>query len=99
MLTRDVKEGIVALERCIAIDNVCHGREGNKSKFFYKYSCKCLDAHVRLTFDELTLGVLRTLNCSSNSITPKLIHLIASLLANNQDVRVKSCPPSVFTLL
>lgn len=46
MLTKDIEEGIISLERCIAIDNVCHGREGHIYDSFYMYVCLFKDTHV-----------------------------------------------------
>jgi len=62
MLTKDIEEGIISLERCIAIDNVCHGREGHIYDSFYMYVCLFKDTHVWLPFDEFTMGVLHVLN-------------------------------------
>jgi len=35
ILKRDAEVDIVSLERCITIDDVCHGREVTSSKSFY----------------------------------------------------------------
>jgi len=37
MVTLGTEEGMMFVEKCSIIDNVCHGREGNESDFFYMY--------------------------------------------------------------
>jgi len=57
-------------ERCTSIDNVCHGREDHDHDFFYIYRCLFTDSHVRLPFDEFTMGVLRILNVAPTQLHP-----------------------------
>lgn len=54
-------EGIIWVEKCLTMDNICHGREGHMSDFFYMYACLLKDCHVRVPFNEFTMGVLRIL--------------------------------------
>jgi len=65
-----VPEGVLSVERCSAIDNVCHGRECHRSDFFFMYACLFTDSHVRVPFDEFTMGVLRTLNMAPTQLHP-----------------------------
>ena len=44
------------------VDCVCHGQEGEVEGFFYMYMCHFSQLHVRLPFDDFTMGVLRLLN-------------------------------------
>jgi len=67
---RGAQRDIVALERVIAIDCICHGQEGASEEFFYKYMCHFSQLYVRLLFDDFTMGVLRLLN-----IAPTQLHL------------------------
>ena len=60
----------VSIERVSGIDSVCHGREGFEDDFFYVYACMFMKLHVRLPFDEFTMGVLRRLN-----VAPTQLHL------------------------
>jgi len=57
-------------ERCTPMDNVCHGREGHDHDFFYIYPCLFIDSHLRLSFDDFTMGVLRTLNVVPTQLHP-----------------------------
>jgi len=53
---------------------VCHGREGAcilaSLMYSCKYSCKFVKLHIRLPFDEFTMGVLRLLNVASTQLHP-----------------------------
>jgi len=65
-----VPDGAISVERCSAIDNICHGREGYHSDFFFMYVCLFTDSHVRVPFDEFTVGVLYTLNVAPTQLHP-----------------------------
>jgi len=52
------------------VDCICHGREGATSDFFYMYSSMFAKLHVRLRFDEFTMGVLRLLNVAPTQLHP-----------------------------
>jgi len=67
---RDVSRDIVSLERVSTVECVCHGQEGLTDKFFYMYMCHFSQLHVRLPFDDFTMGVLRLLN-----VAPTQLHL------------------------
>ena len=58
------------VERVSAVECVCHGREGSAADFFYVYSCMFVKLHVRLPFDEFTIGVLRLLNVAPTQLHP-----------------------------
>ena len=49
---------------------MCHGREGHSHDFFYMYSTLVSDLHVRLPFDDFTMGVLRVLNVAPTQLHP-----------------------------
>ncbi|QCD93718.1 hypothetical protein DEO72_LG5g1794 [Vigna unguiculata] len=70
VMSRGASRDIVSLERVSAIDRVCHGQEGATEKFFYMYMCHFSQLHVRLPFDDFTMGVLRALN-----VAPTQLHL------------------------
>lgn len=61
--------GVLSMKWCSTIDNVCLGQEDHGSDFFM-YVCLLTNSHVRIPFDELTMGVLHTLN-----VTPTQLHL------------------------
>ncbi|QCD93788.1 hypothetical protein DEO72_LG5g1864 [Vigna unguiculata] len=61
---------IVSLERVSAIDRVCHGQEGATEKFLFMYMCHFSQLHVRLPFDDFTMGVLRALNVAPTQLHP-----------------------------
>jgi len=58
------------VERVSAVECVCHGREGATADFFYMYSCMFVKLHVRLLFDNFTIGVLRLLNVAPTQLHP-----------------------------
>jgi len=61
---------IIAPERVTAVECVCHGREGAAEEFFYMYMCHFSQLHIRLPFDEFTMGVLRLLNVAPTQFHP-----------------------------
>lgn len=67
MLTMEVEVGIISLKDCIFIDNVSM-TEGNLSICFYMYNCMFSYCHVRLPFDEFTMGVIWTLKVAPNQL-------------------------------
>ncbi|QCE06253.1 hypothetical protein DEO72_LG9g1264 [Vigna unguiculata] len=70
VMSRGVSGDIVSLERVSAIDRVCHGQEGAAEKFFYMYMCHFSQLHIRLPFDDFTMGVLRALNVAPTQLHP-----------------------------
>ena len=70
VISRGVSGDIVSLERVSAIDRVCHGQEGAAKKFFYMYMCHFSQLHIRLPFDDFTMGVLRALNVAPTQLHP-----------------------------
>ena len=60
---RDVSRDIMSLERVSAVECVCHGQEGVAKKFFYIYMCHFSQLHVRLPFDDFTMGTLSIKRC------------------------------------
>jgi len=70
VISRGVSGDIVSLERVSAIDRVCHGQEGATEKFFYMYMCHFSQLHIRLPFDDFTMGVLRALNVAPTQLHP-----------------------------
>jgi len=70
ILADTVDDHIISVERAKSGDSVCHGREGHSYDFFYMYSTLVLDLHVRLPFDDFTMGVLRVLNVAPNQLHP-----------------------------
>jgi len=71
MVTPETKEGMVSIEKCSAIDAVCHGQERSESDFFYMYGCFFTDALVCLPFDKFTMGVLHILNIAPTQLHPR----------------------------
>lgn len=63
-------EDIVTYERVNTIDNVCHDREGYPNEFFYVYMAFFIQLHVRLHFNEFTMGVQRILNLTPTQLHP-----------------------------
>jgi len=74
MFSDSAIEGKLTIKRCIAIDNVCHSQEDHDIDFFFMYACLFTNSHVRVLFDEFTMGVLGTLN-----VTPTQLHLNSSV--------------------
>lgn len=70
VISKGVSGDIVSLERVSAVDRVCHRDEGSVEKFLYMYMCHFSQLHVRLPFDDFTMGVLRALN-----VAPTQLHL------------------------
>ncbi|QCD83415.1 hypothetical protein DEO72_LG2g3759 [Vigna unguiculata] len=70
VMSKGVSRDIVSLERVSAINRVCHGQEGATEKFFYMYMCHFSQLHVRLPFDDFTMGVLRALNVAPTQLHP-----------------------------
>ncbi|QCD86784.1 hypothetical protein DEO72_LG3g1310 [Vigna unguiculata] len=70
VMSRGVSGDIVSLERVSAVDRVCHRQEGAIEKFFYMYMCHFSQLHVRLPFDDFTMGVLRALNVAPTQLHP-----------------------------
>ena len=99
MVTPRTEEGMVSIEKCSVIDCVCHGREGSESDFFFMYGCFFTDAHVRLPFDEFTMGVLRILNVAPHTTTSQLLGLSLVFLSAMLDVRPSSFPSIVPSFL
>jgi len=67
---RDVSRDIVSLERVSVVECVCHDQEGAAEKFFYMYMCHFSQLHVRLPFDDFTMGVLCLLNVAPTQLHP-----------------------------
>ena len=62
VIGRDVSRDIVSLEQVSVVECVCHSQEGAIEKFFYMYMYHFSQLHVRLPFDDFTMGILRLLN-------------------------------------
>jgi len=60
----------MSLERVIVVERVCHGQEGATDKFFYIYMCHFSQLHVRLPFDDFTMGVIRLQNVAPTQLHP-----------------------------
>lgn len=80
-----IPKGALSIDRCWAIDNVCHRREGDKTNFFLMYACLFTDSHVRIPFDEFTMGILRTPNVAPTQLHPnswaslRVFHILAEM--------------------
>jgi len=70
VLDRGTRRTIVSLEIVITIDFVCHGQEGATKGFFYMYMCHFSQLHMRVPFDDFTMGVLRLLNVAPTQLHP-----------------------------
>jgi len=57
MLKKEVEIGIVSMEHCNAIDNVCHDREDAPYNFFYLHMCMFMHMCVS-PIDEFMMVVL-----------------------------------------
>jgi len=60
----------VVPKRVTAVECVCHGREGVVEECFYMYMCHFSQLHIRLPFDEFTMGVLQLLNVAPTQLHP-----------------------------
>ena len=67
---KGAQRDIVVPERVSAIECVCHGREGASEEFFYMYMCHFSQLHIRLPFDEFTIGVLQFLKVAPTQLHP-----------------------------
>jgi len=67
---KGVQRDIIAPERVTTVECACHGREGAAKEFFYMYICHFSQLHIRLPFDEFTMGVLRLLNVALTQLHP-----------------------------
>jgi len=65
-----IPEGVLSVERCSTVDNVCHRRECHIFHFFFMYACLFTDSQIQVPFDEFTMGVLRTLNVAPTQLHP-----------------------------
>ena len=63
-----IPEGVLSIERCSAVDTVCHRQECHGSDFFFIYAYLFTDSHIRVPFNEFTMGVLRTLNVAPTQL-------------------------------
>jgi len=70
LFERGADLSVVSIERVSGVETVCHEHEGLEDDFFYMYACMFMKLHVRLSFDEFTIGVLRMLN-----VAPTQLHL------------------------
>ncbi|QCD86378.1 hypothetical protein DEO72_LG3g899 [Vigna unguiculata] len=50
------RKDIMASERVNVVECVCKDREGATEEFFYMYMCHFSQLHIRLPFDEFTIG-------------------------------------------
>lgn len=66
----DVLEGALTVEWCSTVDNVCHRREDHGADFFFMCAYLFTNSHVRVPFDEFTMGVLQTLNVAPTQLQP-----------------------------
>ena len=57
-------------ERVTVVECVCHDREVAAEEFFYINMCHFSQLHIRLPFDEFTMGVLRLLNVGPTQLHP-----------------------------
>ena len=67
---KGAQRDIVAPEQVTVMECVCHGREGSAKEFFYMYMCHFSQLHIRLPFDEFTMGVLQLLNVAPTQLHP-----------------------------
>ncbi|QCD78692.1 hypothetical protein DEO72_LG1g2328 [Vigna unguiculata] len=67
---KGARRDIVLLERVIVVECVCHNRDGAVEEFFYMYMCHFSQLHIRLPFDEFTMGVLHLLNVALTQLHP-----------------------------
>ncbi|QCD82377.1 Transposase putative [Vigna unguiculata] len=67
---KGARRDIVVPERVTAVECVCHGRERAAEDFFYMYMCHFSQLHIRLPFDEFTMGVLQLLNVAPTQLHP-----------------------------
>jgi len=70
MVSPGSEEGVVTIEKCLVINNVCHSWEGHESNFFFMYGCFFTYSHVCLPFDKFTMGVLHVLNVAPTQLHP-----------------------------
>lgn len=57
ILTKATKVGIISIEQCSVINNVCHDREGSPNEFFYVYACMFTDINMFFSLDKFTIDV------------------------------------------
>ena len=67
---RGARKDIMASERVNVVECVCKDREGATEEFFYMYMCHFSQLHIRLPFDEFTIGVLRLVNVAPTQLHP-----------------------------
>ncbi|QCD86377.1 hypothetical protein DEO72_LG3g898 [Vigna unguiculata] len=70
VVANGARRDIVVPERVTVVECVCHGRDGAVEEFFYMYMCHFSQLHIRLLFDEFTMGVLRLLNVAPTQLHP-----------------------------
>ena len=68
MLADSAFKGELTMERCVAINNVCHGLEVHDTYFFYMYMCLFTGLHMRVPFEEFTMGVWHILNMAPTQL-------------------------------
>jgi len=67
---KGARRDIVVPERVNVVECICHGRDRVAEEFFYMYMCHFSQLHIRLRFDEFTMGVLRLLNVDPTQLHP-----------------------------
>ena len=70
IVLKGMLNGAFALRRCREFETICLGRGEEAKDFFYFYSCLISNIHVRFTFDEFTMEVLRVLNVAPTQLHP-----------------------------
>ena len=72
ILDEDSPDEAVSLDQVSRADNACDGRGGYSDEFFFMYSVLLTSLHVRLPFDEFTVGVLCILNVAPSQLQPNV---------------------------
>jgi len=68
MLKSDSPTDVVTADSCSLSESGYHGREEANQDFIYIYTCLFTNLHNSLSFDEITMGVLRILNVAPTQL-------------------------------
>jgi len=93
ILDEDSPDEAVSLDQVSRADNACDGRGGYSDEFFFMYSVLLTSLHVRLPFDEFTVGVLRILNVAPSQLQPNAWAALEAFKLVCRALGLKPSPP------
>jgi len=93
ILDEDSPDEAVSLDQVGCANNACDGRGGYSDEFFFMYFVLLTSLHVRLPFDEFTVGVLRILNVAPSQLQPNAWAALQAFKLVCRALGLKPSPP------